>query len=67
MKRIINKCLRDASVIALGVMCGRIISLVVKHEDINIIMQSAHVSLMTGFFTAFILLVVLNMFIKRGK
>ena len=55
MKEIIKDNLKHASIVALGVMTGRIITQVVKKAPLQQIMQSAHVSLMTGFITEFIL------------
>ena len=62
-----KESLRYASIVALGVMTGRIIVQIIKRVPLREIMQSAHVSLMTGFITALILFVILNLFFKRGK
>lgn len=67
MKEIIKDNLKHASIIALGVMTGRIITQVGKKAPLQEIMQSAHVSLMTGFITAFIILLILDVVTQRRK
>ena len=62
-----KESLRYASIVALGVMTGRIITQFIKRVPIQQIIQTAHVSLMTGFITALILFIILKLFFKRGK
>ena len=62
-----KESLKNASIVALGVMTGRVITQVIKRVPLQDIIKNAHISLMTGFITALILFIILNLIFKRGK